>query len=498
MEFTSPECDDDPIVQEIPVYLSKILDDKLYIFQYPLKSNTDSYDDSTILKTTMKPQIGDIRLEIELDINSANYDHRKGEDIATDIDGQHDRYEEKDEKCYFRSNMMDKIVLQSSKIISDPSNYSIGVFQNNELHLTPLKNIIEMRPQFDYLDTADRQEDARKLAEDKEEDVQQINCHFKRATSESVKKREEKSFKSLTEKKAQEKWIRCDFKQPTSHESELTRLELLCPSTESIENNLTLSVEEYLSTLVQPVKIDEHSKTNTPSQGTSLGYIRTLPLLDQIKLLMKDAKVMSFSQLRNIILPEHDSTSILKYLQQVAVLVQGNWIVNSELLFPKEYISTHNGTPSELMCNARDYILSKFAENEYIDRRAISSVVRLRSDEITEIIMNLAKSQPKKGLQLIIPPDNEFEKKYPDIAQRQELFWETKRQYLRGKYGAQNLPPKRQRRRSNRESIGSENEERNIAKGKKLLRDSSASDDGVETIKSKKNRSKKIQQEPSS
>lgn len=71
------------------------------------------------------------------------------------------------------------------------------------------------------------------------------------------------------------------------------------------------------------------------------------------------AKVMSFSQLRNIILPEHDSTSILKYLQQVAVLVQGNWIVSSELLFPKDYVSNHNAAPSELMCNARDYVVSK-------------------------------------------------------------------------------------------------------------------------------------------
>lgn len=117
----------------------------------------------------------------------------------------------------------------------------------------------------------------------------------------------------------------------------------------------------------------------------------------------------------------------------------------------------------------------------------------MRPEEITEIITNLAKSQPKKGLQLIFPPDTEFEKKYPDIAQRQELFWEAKRQYLRGKYGAQNLPPKRSRRRSNRESIGSENEEKNIAKSKKLLRDSSASDDGVDSVKnkSKKNKSKK-------
>lgn len=60
---------------------------------------------------------------------------------------------------------------------------------------------------------------------------------------------------------------------------------MLCQLTESLENNLTLSQDEYLLTLVQRIKNDEHSITKTPSENNSLG---TLPLLDQIRLLMKD------------------------------------------------------------------------------------------------------------------------------------------------------------------------------------------------------------------
>lgn len=70
------------------------------------------------------------------------------------------------------------------------------------------------------------------------------------------------------------------------------------------------------------------------------------------------AKVISFGQLRAIISSDQESTAILKYLQQVAVLVQGNWVVNSELLYPKDSISSQNGIPAELMCRARDYIVS--------------------------------------------------------------------------------------------------------------------------------------------
>lgn len=67
---------------------------------------------------------------------------------------------------------------------------------------------------------------------------------------------------------------------------------------------------------------------------------------------------MSFTHLRSIIKNEHSTPSILKYLQQVAVLVQGNWAVNSELLYPKDTVSTESGIPAELMCKARDYIVS--------------------------------------------------------------------------------------------------------------------------------------------
>lgn len=63
-------------------------------------------------------------------------------------------------------------------------------------------------------------------------------------------------------------------------------------------------------------------------------------------------KVISFTKLREILLPEHDTAAVLKYLQQVAVLVQDNWVVNSELIYPKDSPS------SELMCKARDYIVS--------------------------------------------------------------------------------------------------------------------------------------------
>jgi DNA-directed RNA polymerase-3 subunit RPC5 len=51
---------------------------------------------------------------------------------------------------------MDKIVMQSSRALPNCDNYAIGVFQDSELHITPLKGIVQMRPEFNYLDKIEK------------------------------------------------------------------------------------------------------------------------------------------------------------------------------------------------------------------------------------------------------------------------------------------------------------------------------------------------------
>lgn len=62
---------------------------------------------------------------------------------------------------------MDKTVLQSSRALPNCSNYGIGIFQDGELHITPLKGIIQLRPEFNYLDKSDKRarDDAKNTGE---------------------------------------------------------------------------------------------------------------------------------------------------------------------------------------------------------------------------------------------------------------------------------------------------------------------------------------------
>ena len=45
---------------------------------------------------------------------------------------------------------------------------------------------------------------------------------------------------------------------------------------------------------------------------------------------------------------------MLEELQRVCVLVQGCWVVRSEVLYPKDFTSPHNGVCSDVLCRARD------------------------------------------------------------------------------------------------------------------------------------------------
>ncbi|KAI4496854.1 hypothetical protein M0804_000664 [Polistes exclamans] len=493
------DSDDDPVVKEIPIFLSKTLENKLFIFQYPTRPAEQGYDDATFLNSSIKPENTEVRLEIAYDTYSINYDQMKGRQIAINADGN-SKFDEEDDAKIFDSDMMDKITLHSSRTLPEATNYAATVYQDGELHITPIKSIVQLRPQFNYLDKSDKRvrEETKVNDEDTEEEDEgpkQVSVTFDREKSDFVKKMQEQSFQTFSKISLAEKWIHTNYVPVNSTQADLARLEMFCPSTEESINSLDLTNKQYLELLV-PSNSQEQSIQNIQNiknHSLSLDYIKTLPLLDQVRTHVKHMKVVSFTAIRLLISPEHDTASILKYLQQLAVLVQGNWIVNSELIYTKDSESSNSGIPADLMCKARDYILLLFTEQQYLDRKTVSTVIKIPSIEINEIFTDIAVQVPKKGWHLPISPNMDFYKKYPEIAQRQEMLWEAKRKHLREILMSQNQVPQRQRRRSNRESIGSENEERNVGRGKKLKDSSILEDISPETVKHKKIiRSKKV------
>ncbi|KAL7298356.1 hypothetical protein TKK_0008699 [Trichogramma kaykai] len=442
---------DDPVVKEIPVYVSTKLADKLYIFQYPLRSADVGYDNDIFLETSMKPENEEVKIQVQLDTQSENYDESQGEFLAANnIESSTKQKEEQ----LFKGDQMDRIFLKSSRAEPNCDNYAIAIFQNDEFHITPLKGIIQMRQDFSYLDRVDKKfKDSGKNGgegfmdvDDDEPEELEVHAKFAKNISDYTKQQREKSFQTHARKSMEEKWVPCKFQKA----EEPIKEEMFCHEVDNdTSNNLKLTQSQYLNILAPVKNTKLKSNANILNPINALSYIQTLPLLEQITRLMKDAKIITFEHLRAIISSDHKDTDILKILQEVAVLVQNNWVVNSNIIYHDDYQSD-SGIESELMRRARNYILLCYTEREYIqDRAEICSTVKLPIEEVTQIIDNLAIYEPQKGWRLLAS-STEFAKMYPDIANRQILVWEGRgkeiRKLLESQQPQQSKSPQRRQR----------------------------------------------------
>ncbi|KAK9462424.1 Sin-like protein conserved region-domain-containing protein [Lipomyces oligophaga] len=122
--------DDDPIVKEFPVYLSSKLADQLHLFQYPVRSAARPYTHASgepILECRVKPQAGVVQVDVPIQ-QSRFYDREKAD----------------------KWDMVDRQTL--SGVMTTSEGYMVGVFLKDELHLTPLKGSVQLRPSFAYID----------------------------------------------------------------------------------------------------------------------------------------------------------------------------------------------------------------------------------------------------------------------------------------------------------------------------------------------------------
>lgn len=139
------------------------------------------------------------------------------------------------------------------------------------------------------------------------------------------------------------------------------------------------------------------------------------------------AKVVSYDRLTQIIGNNvYNDEKIFRALPTVGLMIHGNWVVQSDAIYAPKTVSPTNGVSAELMCRARDYILYQFYRNEFIDRKKISTVTQVPPEEILELLQTISKLDGKSGWQLLCPPNYRFEQKYPELKQRQDIFWRSK------------------------------------------------------------------------
>lgn len=278
----------------------------------------------------------------------------------------------------------------------------------------------------------------------------------KNVDNERVKKAKERSFYHFSQIGKDEAWCEGMVYGSTSMETERERLKFPYHAAgEDATHFATIPPQEYFSKLVNTeayqlndmqtaqdaIKTEDKDDKSTPlSTGTrgifSKRQIKKLPLKDQLIVILKDAKVLPFSSLMEMVkAPGVNAEKVLRNLALCGTMIRGNWTLQSEILYPSTFKSTVNGITTELMCRGRDYVLYKLMQNDYdsLNRQRISVVTQLPSEETKEVLESVAFLTFKKDdfgnkkavWELLKPPDIDFEKRHPDLVSRQEALWKA-------------------------------------------------------------------------
>ncbi|XP_039273152.2 DNA-directed RNA polymerase III subunit RPC5-like [Styela clava] len=430
---------EDEVVKEFDVYLSKSLSGRLYLLQYPVQSVKRKYGSQDRDTAKIKPQNNKIEMDVSLDISSPNYDQSKGEQIALNVDGNVGTIQA---STTFDTNVMDRQTLQSSCVPARGKRYVSAIVQHDEVHLTPISHVMQLKPSFKYMDRAEhRASQAAKAkaaaeadsSQDEAEEAKAVTVRVKGAESEAVRLARERSYAAYEKRIADEKWIEVKVHHKLDSYAERERQRLICQNTRQPDDKLSPALtafsemvqtpHEYLTKLI-PV-YDEHSVDNSaiPDNVLSLSLLKNETLGDQLKLLMKNAKILHFYHLISLLPEPPDVSIIVRSLQSYAVLVKGCWVVKSEVLFPANTLSPISGTPSESLCKSRDYILYMFTRKEFLVRKEITNTVKLPGDDVKAILEDIAVMRMGHGWQLRLRPDNDFMNRFPDVCERQTMLW---------------------------------------------------------------------------
>uniref|UniRef100_A0A023GC66 Putative rna polymerase c iii 37 kDa subunit n=1 Tax=Amblyomma triste TaxID=251400 RepID=A0A023GC66_AMBTT len=438
--------DDDTVVQEVDVYISKALAENLYILQYPQRSVGRSYNEEQCVSARVKPKQQKVELEFALNTSDPSYDSVAGRAILwTNADASGSR--SGDQKPFFESSRMDKQILTSVKSSSPAENYAVGVLRPGELHLSPLSAIVQMMPTFPYLDQSDsKAREAQEAAEEEEEidEPKAVTVRFAQQETDRSKRAREKSFRFIQQKQESEPWVQASFHNFGSERSGVERSMLVCPQMDRDESELPKTIQDYFKDLVLEMpggssqgpgpgsKAKQSSDSKAPfqvSKEVSMHALCNLPLQDHIKAVLVSAKVINFAKLMSVLPPKSDPTSVVRFLQQVAVLIQGCWVVKSEVLYPKDSFSPRTGVPAEVMCRARDFLLYLYTQSRHVNQVKFAETVRLFPADVKVLLQEIAKLTPN-GWEFLLPFDRDFISKYPDVVQRQQMLWDAKQQFL--------------------------------------------------------------------
>ncbi|KAI9753135.1 MAG: hypothetical protein M1835_001024 [Candelina submexicana] len=263
---STTDGDEDPVVRQYDIYITPEIEQKLLLLQYPNRHREQPYtaaNNARPLEVRMKPDAGLVEVDVPLNIH-ANYDREKGirwgeamrksnmekdggayglaagfgigsttrrtarvsvnnEDFGSREASQEALLANFDD-ANNKGRVLNKQTLGGQLNPNEgwTPNYFIGAFRGNELHLSRLDHIAQLRPQFPHIDALTDQEKSSARAQ--RENVNQTRLNEPRAVQMTVKSADGDDLdmgetSKLLRAAQEEKWQRLKYLDEDSNES---------------------------------------------------------------------------------------------------------------------------------------------------------------------------------------------------------------------------------------------------------------------------------------
>eukprot|EP01135_Chromosphaera_perkinsii_P000142 Nk52_evm38s32 gene=Nk52_evmTU38s32 len=448
---------DDPVVHEVDVLLSHNLAKKLHILQFPLQK----VKKAEVPTVRMKPENKMVEFEYKLNVESEHYCKTKGAELAeavhqpvshVDEDDEEDVQELASRTSEYKSGLMDKIVLKS-RVPMCHCCYAACVYRGGELHMTPVGSLIQMRPCLDHVDRAEEKtktalksnnksngnedEDGKKEAG---EGIQPIQVKFQRVENEKMLAARKRSHAYMMKKEEEEPWKTFSYFDETSKEADMAMAHMYSSSATEIECNeadgdkVFEDLDAYVQ--VEEPKIDNawrHLKFDMALKKANLEDLVDMKIEDRVKVILMRTRVTCFSLLIQRCMAEtkEEIDAVAKALKEFAILVDGRFVLKSDIVYPSDSFSPATGAASEFMCRGRDYALYLFNEGKTVTREDLVFVTKLENDDLLLILEEIAVRDGRVWV-LKGKRDKLFADMYPDLVHSQRDFWKQKLKKLAG------------------------------------------------------------------
>ncbi|KAL8610290.1 hypothetical protein ACOMHN_062022 [Nucella lapillus] len=425
---------DDPVVHEVDVYLSKTLESNLYVLQYPQRHAKFPISGTSCTHAKVKPKQKVVEIGLARNTHPTRYFMSRGVQYASSAGA--DNVDE--EQPHFRSDILDTEILRSVASPSEMNKYAVAVLKDDEVHLTPLHAFVQLHETLEYLDKAKSKAksdaDAREGAaagdsSQDEDEAEAVTVRFAPQESAEAKARRLGSSEYMYRQTQEERWC------PLTYNGQNDRLtvehkfqQLYASRSQDKRQQFWNSAEEYLTAMVPDRDSDHIVKTEMPDSVLTRQRLKQMPLAESVKAVLMSAKVMKFSLVMEMLPEGTDPVATLRVLQQVAVMVQGCWVIKSDVLYPSDACSSYSGIAAEHLIRGRDFVMWKFTHCRYVVRREIAAA--LPSEDMKEILEQMSTFRSSKGWEFVFDYDREFVDRHPEVVQRQRLLWDSKYQVL--------------------------------------------------------------------